>query len=132
MRCNVIAKVFDLGAREFHHICVGVVQHAGGGRALDENCAKARAGLNDRDYDQVAIVSANVGNTLPVVGLFTGGPQVAAALLVFSQIFRKPLKDMGQIYYSVNGGWDEPDIATSNSQRFAEISGMAGCIKAAE
>ena len=91
-----------------------------------------RAGLNDRDYDQVAIVSANVGNTLPVVGLFTGGPQVAAALLVFSQIFRKPLKDMGQIYYSVNGGWDEPDIATSNSQRFAEISGMAGCIKAAE
>ena len=91
-----------------------------------------RAGLNDRDYDQAAIVSANVGNTLPVVGLFTGGPQVAAALLVFSQIFRKPLKDMGQIYYSVIGNWDEPDIGTSNSQQFAEVSSMAGCINATE
>jgi uncharacterized protein YhdP len=86
-----------------------------------------RAGLVTRDYDQSAIVSANVGNTLPVVGLFTGGPQVAAALLVFSQIFKKPLKDMGQVYYSVQGSWDEPSIDSANSERFAETISVAGC-----
>ena len=87
-----------------------------------------RAGLNNRDYDQSVIVSANVGNTLPVVGLFTGGPQVAAALLVFSQLFRKPLKDMGQVYYAVEGSWDEPAIGNANSQHFADTSDAAGCI----
>jgi uncharacterized protein YhdP len=91
-----------------------------------------RAGLVSRDYDQAAIVSANVGNTLPVVGLFTGGPQVAAALLLFSQIFKKPLQDMGQVYYAVDGSWDEPVIDTANSERFAEISSLAGCITVAE
>ena len=87
-----------------------------------------RAGLNTRDYDQAAIVSANVGNTLPVVGGLLGGPQVAAALLVFSQIFRKPLKDVGQIYYSVVGSWDAPDIDSVNLERFANTSSLAGCI----
>ena len=91
-----------------------------------------RAGLSTRDYSQSVIVSANVGNTLPVVGLFTGGPQVAAALLLFSQIFKKPLKDMGQVYYAVDGTWDEPVIGNSNSEHFAETSSMAGCINTAE
>ena len=54
-----------------------------------------RAGLLTRDYDQTAVVSANVGNTLPLVGAVIAGPQVAAALFVFSQIFKKPLQEMG-------------------------------------
>ena len=87
-----------------------------------------RAGLVTRDYDQVAIVSANVGNTLPVAGFFLGGPQVAAALLVFSQVFKKPLQDMGQVFYSVSGSWDEPGIDIADSQRFAAVSSQAGCI----
>jgi uncharacterized protein YhdP len=91
-----------------------------------------RAGLDTRDYSQSVIVSANVGNTLPVVGLFTGGPQIGAALLLFSQIFKKPLKDMGQVYYAVDGTWDEPVIGDSSSQHFAETSRMAGCISATE
>lgn len=89
-----------------------------------------RTGLMERDYDQAAIVSANVGSALPVVGLFAGGPQVAAALLVFSQIFRKPLKDMGQVFYTVAGSWDDPAIDTADSQSFAAVSGRAGCIEA--
>ena len=88
-----------------------------------------RAGLTTRDYDQAAIVSANVGNTLPVAGFFLGGPQVAAALLVFSQVFRKPLKDVGQVFYSVTGSWDEPAIESVDSQVFASASGRAGCIE---
>ncbi len=87
-----------------------------------------RTGLVARDYNQSAIVSANVGNTLPVVGGLIGGPQVAAALFVFSQIFRKPLKDVGQAYYSVAGTWDEPIIDRADSQRFVETSSLASCI----
>ena len=88
-----------------------------------------RAGLVNRDYDQAAIVSANVGNTLPVVGLLAGGPQVAAALLVFSQLFKKPLQDMGQVFYTVEGSWDEPGVDNADSQRFALVSNRAGCIE---
>lgn len=87
-----------------------------------------RAGLTSRDYDQAAIVSANVGGTLPVAGLFLGGPQVAAALLVFSQLFKKPLKDMGQVFYTVAGPWDEPSVESADSQTFADISRRAGCL----
>jgi uncharacterized protein (TIGR02099 family) len=87
-----------------------------------------RAGLNSRDYDQAAIVSANFGGTLPVAGLFLGGPQVAAALLVFSQVFKKPLKDMGQVFYSVAGSWDEPTVESADSQVFADVSDRAGCL----
>lgn len=87
-----------------------------------------RTGLVARDYNQSAIVSANVGNTLPVVGGLIGGPQVAAALFVFSQVFRKPLKDVGQAYYSVAGTWDEPVIDRADSQRFVETSSLASCI----
>ncbi len=89
-----------------------------------------RAGLNKRDYDQAAVVSANVGNTLPVVGGLLGGPQVAAALLVFSQIFKKPLKDVGQVYYSVAGSWDAPVIDKVDLEQFANTSSLAGCIDA--
>jgi uncharacterized protein (TIGR02099 family) len=87
-----------------------------------------RAGLVTKDYDQTAVVSANVGNTLPVVGAVVAGPQVAAALLIFSQIFKKPLQEMGQIYYGIEGGWSNPEIDTANPQRFAGTSTMAGCL----
>ena len=77
-------------------------------------------------------MSANVGNTLPVIGAFVAGPQVAAALLVFSQIFKKPLQEVGQVYYGIEGSWDEPSIETRNVAAFAKISGAAGCIDESE
>ncbi len=86
------------------------------------------ASLVDREYGQTAVVSANVGNTLPIVGAVIAGPQVAAALLIFSQIFKKPLQDMGQVYYSIDGSWDEPTVESSNAQNFAERGRDAGCI----
>ncbi|MEQ9561790.1 MAG: AsmA-like C-terminal region-containing protein, partial [Woeseiaceae bacterium] len=91
-----------------------------------------RAGLASRDYHQTAVVSANVGNTLPVVGAVVAGPQVAAALLIFSQIFKKPLQEMGQVYYAIEGSWDEPDVESTNAQHFAESSAMADCVQPAE
>ena len=89
-----------------------------------------RAGLVDRDYTQTALVSANVGNTLPLVGGVLAGPQVAAALLIFSQIFKKPLQEMGQVYYAIDGSWDDPSIDVAGEARFASDSSLAGCIAA--
>lgn len=90
-----------------------------------------QAGLVSRNYQQTAIVSASVGDTLPFVGAMVAGPQVAAALLIFSRIFKKPLQDMGQIYYSIEGSWDEPVIETTDAEQFAKSYESAGCLKEA-
>ena len=87
-----------------------------------------RTNLVARDYEQVAVVNANFGNTLPVVGAFVAGPQVAAVMLIFSQLFKKPLQEMGQIYYSVSGSWDDPVIDTANVETFSAGGKMAGCL----
>lgn len=91
-----------------------------------------RAGLANRDYDQTAIVSANVGNTLPIVGAVIAGPQVAAAMLIFSQIFKKPLQEVGQVYYAIGGSWDDPIVDSTDAASFASHGESAGCFAVAE
>jgi uncharacterized protein YhdP len=91
-----------------------------------------RAGLLDRDYSQTAIVSANFGNTLPIAGYVVAGPQVAAALLIFSQIFKNPLQEMSQVYYAIDGSWDDPAIDVADARHFADASRLAGCISTTE
>ncbi len=86
------------------------------------------ADLNSRTYDQTAIVSANVGNTLPIVGAVVAGPQVAAALLIFSQIFKKPLQEVGQVYYAISGSWDDPTVESSDSAGFVDSGDLANCL----
>lgn len=88
-----------------------------------------RTGLINKEYEQAAVVSANVGNTLPVVGAVVAGPQVAAALLIFSQIFKKPLQEMGQVYYGIEGTWEEPAVDGIDASEFAAVSDVAGCIQ---
>lgn len=90
------------------------------------------ANLVERTYAQTAIVSANVGNTLPIVGAVVAGPQVAAALLIFSQIFKKPLQEVGQVYYAIDGSWDEPTVESTNSAAFVRSGELAGCLAAGE
>ena len=90
------------------------------------------ADIVNRTYDQTAIVSANVGNTLPIVGAVVAGPQIAAALLIFSQIFKKPLQEVGQVYYAVGGSWDEPTIDSTNSGAFVASGEKAGCLSEGE
>jgi uncharacterized protein YhdP len=85
-----------------------------------------------RDYEQTAVVSASFGNALPVAGALVAGPQVAAALLIFSQIFKKPLQEVTQIYYGIGGSWDEPQIETTTAEIFALSGAMAGCIDETE
>ena len=91
-----------------------------------------RTGLVSRDYEQTAVVSASFGNVLPVAGALVAGPQVAAALLIFSQIFKKPLQEVTQVYYAVGGSWDEPIIDTTTAEFFALSGAMAGCIDETE
>lgn len=90
------------------------------------------ADLVARDYDQTAVVSANVGNTLPVVGAVVAGPQVGAALLLFSQIFKDPLQDLGQVFYSVNGSFDEPVVESASAEAFATSGQLARCVNEEE
>lgn len=87
-----------------------------------------RAGLVKRDYEQTAVVSASFGNALPVAGALVAGPQVAAALLIFSQIFKKPLQEVTQVYYGIGGSFDEPIVETATPEIFALSGAMTGCI----
>jgi uncharacterized protein YhdP len=91
-----------------------------------------RAGLVERDYEQIAVVSANFGNALPVAGALVAGPQVAAVLLIFSQIFKKPLKEVSQVYYDLGGTFDEPVVETATEEMFGLLAEKTSCVKEAE
>ncbi|MEM7082876.1 MAG: YhdP family protein [Pseudomonadota bacterium] len=76
-----------------------------------------RTGIIEKDYDQTALVYANFGSSLPIAGAIAGGPAVGAALLVVTEIFKKPLQNMGKVSYSITGGWEEPVITRTGSAR---------------
>ena len=82
-----------------------------------------RTGLRDQDYQQQAVVTAEPGKILPTMGFLTG-PQVGAALLIFTQIFKEPLKGIGRASYCVTGSWYEPSVDRLTS---AELQGEMLC-----
>lgn len=69
-----------------------------------------RTGLATRDYDQTAVVYGNFGAALPVAGAIAGGPVGGAAMLIFSELFKRPLQNMARINYRITGSWDDPQI----------------------
>lgn len=69
-----------------------------------------RTGLAARDYDQTAVVTGKLGASLPVAGALAGGPAVGAALLLFSQVFKEPLKGITRGYYRITGPWEDPVV----------------------
>ena len=68
-----------------------------------------RVGLKNRDYDQTAVVTGSIGNSLPFAAL-AGGPVVAGAVLLFTQVFKQPLKGLARGYYRITGSWDNPIV----------------------
>jgi uncharacterized protein YhdP len=68
-----------------------------------------RVSFRDRRYDQLAVVRPHVSDLLAVGG-FVGGPVVGGTVLLISQIFRKSLSSLGETYYRVSGGWDQPVV----------------------
>jgi uncharacterized protein YhdP len=69
-----------------------------------------RTGLRDHDYRQQAVVTAEPSKMLPTIGAVIAGPVGAAALLIFSKIFKKPLSGIGRASYCVSGTWAEPMV----------------------
>jgi uncharacterized protein (TIGR02099 family) len=69
-----------------------------------------RTGLGAKDYDQTAVVTGHLGASLPVAGALAGGPVIGAAVLLFSQVFKEPLKGITRGYYRITGPWDDPVV----------------------
>ncbi len=82
-----------------------------------------RTGLYDRDYQQQAVVTSEPGNLLPTMG-FLAGPGVGAAMLIFSQVFKEPLKGIGTASYCMSGSWENPTIERLD---FSESSDVEFC-----
>jgi len=53
-------------------------------------------------------------------------------VLIFSQIFKKPLAEVSQVYYGISGSWDEPVIESVTAAELALQGVRAGCIEEAE
>jgi uncharacterized protein YhdP len=66
--------------------------------------------LISRTFNQLAIVQPAVSDLLPMGGAMLGGPAVAASVYIFTKLLRKPLKEAGINYYSINGPWENPKI----------------------
>ncbi len=84
-----------------------------------------RTGLESRDYDQTAVVTGNLGASLPVAGALAGGPAVGAALLLFSQVFKEPLKGITRGYYRITGPWDNPVVERVDAAQIKEAAASA-------
>jgi uncharacterized protein (TIGR02099 family) len=69
-----------------------------------------RTGLASHEYDQTVVVTGSFGNALPAAGLLAGGPAIGAAMLLFSQIFKEPLKGIARGYYRITGPWENPIV----------------------
>ena len=78
-----------------------------------------RTGLRDRDYEQHAVVTSEPGRILPAVG-FLASPQVAAALLLFSEIFKEPLNGATRASYCVTGSWSEPQVERQTAEQLEQ------------
>ena len=58
----------------------------------------------------MVIVQPLVSDLLPGGAAIVAGPAAAASIFLLTKILRRPLKDAGVAYYSVNGSWDNPEI----------------------
>lgn len=83
-----------------------------------------RTSLRERNYDQTAVVTGAVGGTLGVAGALAGGPVVGAALLLFSQVFKEPLKGVARGYYRISGTWEEPIVRKIDARELEEAAGL--------
>jgi len=66
--------------------------------------------ISERTYNQMVIVQPLVSDLLPGGAAIVAGPAAAASMFLLTKILRRPLKDAGVAYYSVNGSWDNPEI----------------------
>jgi uncharacterized protein (TIGR02099 family) len=80
-----------------------------------------RVGLKNRDYDQTAVVTGSFGNSLALPAL-AGGPVVAGAVLLFTQVFKQPLRGLARGYYRITGSWENPVVEKIKGSEAAAAS----------
>jgi uncharacterized protein YhdP len=83
-----------------------------------------RVGLKNHDYDQTAVVTGNVSNTLPLAAL-AAGPVAGGAVWLFTQVFKQPLKGLVRGYYRITGSWDNPTVERIKSAEAATATAEA-------
>lgn len=91
-----------------------------------------RTSLRDRTYDQTAVVTGQLGASLGVAGALAAGPAVGAALLLFSRIFKEPLKGVTRGYYRITGSWDDPQVRRIDAQEMKDTQQVAAPLRAGE
>jgi len=86
-----------------------------------------RVGLKNKDYDQTAVVTGSAGNSLsiPVASTLVCGPVCGAAALLFTQVFKQPLKGLARGYYRITGSWDNPTVERIKSADAAAATAEA-------
>jgi uncharacterized protein (TIGR02099 family) len=83
-----------------------------------------RVGLKNKDYDQTAVVTGNVSSSLPLAA-FAAGPVIGGAVLLFTQVFKQPLKGLTRGYYRITGSWDNPTVERIKSADAAAATAEA-------
>ena len=66
------------------------------------------------------MVTGQLGASLGVAGALAGGPAIGAALLLFSKIFKEPLKGATRGYYRITGSWDDPQVKRIDAQEMKD------------
>ena len=69
-----------------------------------------RVGLKNKDYDQTAVVTGSIGNSIPLASTLACGPLCGAAALLFTQVFKQPLRGLARGYYRITGSWENPVV----------------------
>jgi uncharacterized protein (TIGR02099 family) len=83
-----------------------------------------RAGLKNKDYDQTAVVTGNVSSTLALPA-FAAGPVVGGVALLFTELFKQPLRGLVRGYYRITGTWDNPTVERIKSADAATAAAEA-------
>jgi uncharacterized protein (TIGR02099 family) len=69
-----------------------------------------QTGIQNRDYDQVILVTPKIRQTLPLIGAVSAGSTVGWGLLLLQNLFKKVIDDAVEVEYKVTGSWDDPQI----------------------
>lgn len=80
---------------------------------------RGRAGLAQKDYDQLVTVTPHVGDTLPLLGVLAATPQVGAAILAVQKLFKPQIDDVARNQYTITGSWNEPLIKKVKAKKSA-------------
>lgn len=75
-----------------------------------------RTGYSARDYDQMVNVVPHVSGTTTVISALAFGPQVAAAVLILQNIFKRGVDKATLTQYRVTGSWDSPLVEKVNDE----------------